>query len=371
VASQLKDQFGPGVPRAIAGMIHAVYPRFRGEDFIRDVLKSYEPLSLTARAARIADAMHTHLPTDFSRAVDILLASASQPHDHRAANGMTAFLYMPHLLFVAKHGLDHFEDSMRAQHALTQLFTAEFSIRAFLERHPDKTLERLHLWTADPSHHVRRLVSEGTRPRLPWAPRLRTFQRDPRPVVELLEKLKDDPELYVRRSVANNLNDIGKDHPELLTRVARRWLRGASAERRWIVSHALRSAVKRAEAGALAVLGYGEKAAVTLRGVDIAPASPRIGGHVDVAFEIVNRSRRIQRVLVDLVVHFVKARGTGPKTFKLRAVELAPGARAEFAKRIGLGQLTTRKHHAGVHRVEALLNGARVRLGEFRLRPAL
>ncbi len=147
------------------------------------------------------------------QAVDVLLASASQPHEHRASGGMAAFLYMPHLFFVARHGLDHFEDSMRAQHALTQLFTAEYSIRAFLEKHPEATLARLREWTADPSHHVRRLVSEGTRPRLPWAPRLRAFQKDPRPVLELLELLKDDPELYVRRSVANNLNDIGKDHP--------------------------------------------------------------------------------------------------------------------------------------------------------------
>lgn len=350
-------------------MIRAVHPDFPHEAFLRDVAKGYGPLSLTGRSARIADALHAHLPADYPRAVDILLASASQPHDHRAGSGMGGFLYMPHLAFVAKHGLDHFEDSMRAQHALTQRFTAEFSIRAFLETHPEKTLERLHRWTADSSHHVRRLVSEGTRPRLPWAPRLRAFQRDPRPVIELLEKLKDDPELYVRRSVANNLNDIGKDHPELLTQVARRWLRDASAERRWIVNHALRSAVKRAEAGALAVLGYGEKAAVTLRAVAITPASPRIGGAVSIGFEIVNRSRRAQRVLVDLVVHFVKARGTGSKTFKLRAVELSPGARETFAKRIGLGQLTTRKHYPGLHRVEALLNGARVPLGEFRLRP--
>lgn len=370
MAGQLKDQFGPGVPRAIAAMIRAVHPAFPQESFLRHALTGYGPLSLTARGLRIAEALHAHLPADYPRAVDILLASASQPHEHRAASGMSGFLFMPHLFFVAKHGLDHFEESMLAQHALTQRFTAEFSIRAFLEKHPVRTLERLHEWTSDPSPHVRRLVSEGTRPRLPWAPRLRAFQRDPRPVLELLEKLKDDPELYVRRSVANNLNDIGKDHPELLTRVARRWLRGASPERRWIVGHALRSAVKRADAGALAALGYGEKAAVKLLEVTIAPSSPRIGGHVNIAFEIVNRSRRPQRVLVDLVVHFVKARGTGAKTFKLRAVELAPGARARFAKRIGLRQLTTRRHYPGVHRVDALLNGASVALGEFRLRAA-
>jgi 3-methyladenine DNA glycosylase AlkC len=312
--------------------------------------------------------LRTHLPAEFPRAVEILVASAGQPHEHEASGGMAAFLYMPHLYFISQHGLEHFEESMRAQHALTQLFTAEYSIRAFLEKHPERTLARLREWTQDPSHHVRRLISEGTRPRLPWAPRLRAFQKDPRPVIELLELLKDDPELYVRRSVANNLNDIGKDHPKLLTDIAKRWLRGASAERRWIVNHALRSAVKRADAGALGALGFGGKLAVKLRRVSITPAVVRIGGSVRIAFELMNASPRIQRVMADLVVHFIKARGIGAKTFKLKALELQPRGSASLAKKIGLQQLTTRKHYPGVHHVEALLNGQRLPLGKFELR---
>lgn len=367
MASQLKDQFGPSVPRAIAAMIRAVHAGFPHEAFLRDALQGYGPLTLTARGVQIADALHAHLPADYPRAVEILLASATQPHDHRASSGMAGFLYMPHLFFVAKHGLDHFEESMRAQHALTQLFTAEWSIRAFLEKHPEKTLARLREWTADPSHHVRRLVSEGTRPRLPWAPRLRAFQRDPRPVIELLDLLKDDPELYVRRSVANNLNDIGKDHPALLTQVAKRWLRGAGEERRWIVSHALRSAVKRADAGALGALGFGGKAAVKLRKVRVPPLA-RIGDVLRIGFELHNPGRKTVRVMADLVVHFVKKRGTGAKTFKLKALTLKPGESASLGKSIALEQLTTRKHHPGVHRVEALLNGRRQPLGRFLLK---
>jgi 3-methyladenine DNA glycosylase AlkC len=368
VTSQLKDQFGPGVPRAIAGMIRAVHREFPHQAFLRDALAGYGPLSLTSRGFHIAAALRTHLPDDFPRAAEILVASAGEPHEHQASGGMAAFLYMPHLYFIARHGLEHFEESMRAQHALTQLFTAEYSIRAFLERHPERTLARLRDWTQDPSQHVRRLVSEGTRPRLPWAPRLRTFQKDPRPVVELLELLKDDPELYVRRSVANNLNDIGKDHPQLLTEIAKRWLRDAGAERRWIVGHALRSAVKRADAGALGALGFGRKVNLKPRRVKIAPAVPRIGGSVRVEFELANSSSRTQRVMADLVVHFMKARGTGAKTFKLRALELQPGESVALAKKIGLQQLTTRKHYPGVHRVDALLNGRRIPLGKFVLR---
>ena len=355
------------MPRAIAMMISAVHSAFPREAFLRDALAGYGALSLTGRGFHVATALRTHLPADYPRAVEILVASATQPHDHRATGGMASFLYMPHLFFVAKHGLDHFEESMRAQHALTQLFTAEWSIRAFIEKHPEKTLVRLREWTADPSHHVRRLVSEGTRPRLPWAPRLRAFQKDPRPVIELLELLKDDPELYVRRSVANNLNDIGKDHPVLLAQVAKRWLRGAGEQRRWIVNHALRSAVKRADAGALGALGYGGRAAVKLRRIDV-PATARIGGTMRIGFEIHNPGRKLQRVMADMVVHFVKARGTGAKTFKLKALTLKPGESVAVGKSIALKQLTTRKHYPGRHRVDALLNGQRLPLGSFLLK---
>jgi 3-methyladenine DNA glycosylase AlkC len=310
--------------------------------------------------------------------------SATQPHEHKASGGMSAFLYMPHLFFVSQHGLEHFEESMQAQYALTQLFTAEFSVRAYLEKHPERTLALLRQWTKDPSEHVRRLVSEGTRPRLPWAPRLRAFQKDPRPVIELLELLKDDPSLYVRRSVANNLNDIGKDHPDLLVATAKRWLKNATAERRWIVNHALRSAIKRADAGALGALGYGGRAEVSVRDAKITPARPKIGGGVTIAFTLVNKLGKRQKVMADFVVHFVKARGTGAKTFKMKAVDLAargtgaktfkmkaltlaPRAHVTISKKIGLKQLTTRKHYPGVHEVEALLNGRRVALGRFTL----
>ena len=169
---------------------------------------------------------------------------------------------------------------------------------------------------------MRRLVSEGTRPRLPWAPRLRAFQKDPRPVLELLELLKDDPELYVRRSVANNLNDIGKDHPALLTAVAKRWLRGAS--RGAALDRESRAAFggetrRRSARWARWVMGQGRgRQCVDKR---VAPPRVKIGGSVTVSFTLVNKQTQAQRVMVDLVVHFVKARGTGAKTFKMKALD--------------------------------------------------
>ena len=368
MAEPLKNSFGADVPSTIARMIAAVFPRFDRKQFVRAALNGYDALELMPRAWNIAHALRRSLPDDYEKAIEILLASLDQKSGRTVAPGMGAFLFLPHVFFVAEYGLEYFEASMRAQYLLTQCFTAEFSIRRYLERHQSATLARLEEWTSDPSEDVRRLVSEGTRPRLPWAPRLRAFQVDPRPVLTLLERLKDDTALYVRRSVANNLNDIGKDHPALLVETARRWMVDASEERRWIIRHALRSAVKRGESGALDVLGFGGAAQVSVRKVRIHPQRPAIGSSLAITCEIANRLSVTQRVLADLRVHYVKANGTkSPKVFKLKAVELASHETVQLRKSLSLAQLTTRRHYPGTHQVELLVNGRAYPLGTFHL----
>jgi 3-methyladenine DNA glycosylase AlkC len=368
LAEPLKNQFGSNIPKVIAGMVRAVDSNFPAAAFIKDALKGYDVLELMPRGRHIAQTLRKHLPADYEQAIALLVASSGQPHAHDAGSGMTSFLYMPHMFFIRDYGLDHFEASMQAQYVLTQRFTAEFSIRPFLQQHPQETLARLKLWTRDPSQHVRRLVSEGTRPRLPWAGRLPQFQKNPQPVLELLELLKDDPELYVRRSVANNLNDIGKDNPAQLYVTAQRWLQDASAERRWLVHHALRSAIKRGEAGALQVMGVGSKARVAITDVNITPARARTGGSVAISFVVKNTARETQRVLVDFQIHYVKANAQSrAKVFKLKTVSLAPGESISLGKKVTLAELTTRKHYPGLHRVEALVNGRVMPLGSFTL----
>jgi 3-methyladenine DNA glycosylase AlkC len=368
VATALKDAYGPEIPTRIAAMICRVHRQFDARAFTQDALEHYDRLSLTARARQVAEALHRHLPENFDSACEILIASLGPKAGATEGGGIAPFIYLPHVLFVAKYGLDHFETSMRAQYELTQRFTAEFSIRAFIERYPERTLARLRNWAVDPSPHVRRLVSEGTRPRLPWATRLRMFQIDPRPVLALLELLKDDPALYVRRSVANNLNDIGKDHPELLAAIARRWLKGADDTRRWVVRHALRSAIKRAEPGALKVLGHHKRVRAAVSHVSITPRRPAIGEFVEIACRLTNQANSAERVLADLRVHFVKAdRTASAKVFKLHEMTLASRQSAALSKRISLKQLSTRKHYPGRHVVELMLNGEPRLLGHFDL----
>lgn len=367
MAEPLKNHFDRRVPERLATQLAAVWPAFDSTAFLRDVVDGYDALELMDRGRHIARVLHRHLPSSYPEALRLLLQSI----DAGAAPGgdtgpMASFRFLPHVSFVAQFGLDHFDESMRALHLLTQRFTAEFSIRPFIERYQNESLALLRRWALDPSEHVRRLVSEGTRPRLPWAGRLRNFQRNPAPVLELIELLRDDPALYVRRSVANNLNDIGKDHPEVLVDVARRWYADGGNERRALVRHALRSLVKQGHPDALDILGFGGRASVTVDDVAITPKRVKRGGRVSMVFSVRSTARRAQRVLVDLRVHYIKANGSAsPKVFKLRAIELAPRAHAEFRKTLSLADLTTRKHHAGRHQVDVLVNGVVHPLGEF------
>jgi 3-methyladenine DNA glycosylase AlkC len=364
MAEPLKTFFNARLAERLAAALHAASEAFPREAFLRDATAGLESHELLGRARHLRDAMHRALPKDYPAAVEVLLRSLGPVLEHTEGWGMEVFFYLPHVLYVAEHGVEHFEESMRAQHALTQRFTAEFSIRPFLQRHPERTLARLHAWAEEPSAHVRRLVSEGTRPRLPWAPRLRAFQEDPRPVLALLERLKDDPEEYVRRSVANNLNDIGKDHPALLVQVAREWMKDAPPERERLIRHALRSAVKRGEPEALAVLGAGKPTGIEVRATSLPRRAP-LGGKVDVRFEVANRSRKSQKLVVDLAVFFLKARGEArPKVFKVRALTLGPGQAEELGRSVSFEQLTTRRHYPGPHRFEVRVNGQGLPLGE-------
>lgn len=362
----LKNHFGPAIVRRLGEEIASVYPRFDRPAFEHDALRGFEELELLDRGRHLGRVLQRRLPSDYGEAVEVLLATL--PAERSPAGGMASFYYLPHTEFVRQFGLPHVDASLRALHALTQLFTAEFAIRPFLEAHPELLLERLRAWTEDSNEHVRRLVSEGTRSRLPWAPRLLAFAKDPTPVVDLLERLRDDSSLYVRRSVANNLNDIGKDHPQRLNRIAAAWMEGASPERRWIVQHALRSAIKKGDAAALKVLGFGAKTSLQVVEHAVAPTRPRMGGKVVVTVTLENPSRRRQEAVVDLVVHFVKANGSAsPKVFKLANVALAAGETVALRKTVSLADLTTRKHYPGRHRVTLQLNGVVQPLGEFTL----
>jgi 3-methyladenine DNA glycosylase AlkC len=249
----LKMLLGKEAINQLGENLNIVYANFNKKAFSKDALNGLEPLSLKERAQHIATGMRIYLPEKYADAIDIILNSLTPPLQKTQDNGMAPIFYMPHGYYIATYGVDPvynansdpFNISMAAQYELTQRFTSEFSIRAFLINDLDRTLKVLYKWMKDPNPHIRRLCSEGTRPRLPWASKLTAFVEDPSPVLPILEELKNDPELYVRRSVANHVGDIAKDHLELALDLCEKWLDGASKELKWVIRHAVRNPVKR------------------------------------------------------------------------------------------------------------------------------
>lgn len=371
MAEKLKYLFDEHLVRALARDLRSAHPRFDARAFAAACLAGLDDLELTGRAWHVAEAMHTCLPAPFARAARVLVDSLGGELERSDGFGLGPLRYMPHVFFVQKYGLDDFETSMHAQYELTKRFSAETSIRAFLVKYPDATYARLREWARDPNVHVRRLVSEGTRPRLPWAPRLRAFQQDPRPVIALLELLKDDAERYVQRSVANNLNDIGKDHPDLAVEVCQRWAAGAPPGRQWIVKHALRMLVKQGHPGALATLGVGSRPMVSVERIRLAPRAVKLGGELRFSFELASTATTPQELMIDYAVHYVKANGaTRPKVFKLRRLALPAQGSAELESKLSFQDLSTRRHYPGRHRIELLINGVAHPLADFDVRPA-
>lgn len=258
----LKNLLAEQAAQCLAHNIALVHAEFDSESFVQHAIEGIEPLGIIARGRHFATALQQFLPQPYEAAIQTLLASLTPPVTDTKDNGLAVFFYLPHVSFVGQYGLDvdnnhgrdPFDISMKAQYELTQRFSAEFSIRTFLIEQQERTLAQLMQWLSDPNPHVRRLCSEGTRPRLPWAQKIPAFIADPSPVFPILEALKDDLSLYVRRSVANHLGDVAKDHPDVVFALCQKWLVNSNNETRWLIRHALRYPAQKRNATALTII---------------------------------------------------------------------------------------------------------------------
>jgi 3-methyladenine DNA glycosylase AlkC len=367
MADTLKGFFSPALVKRLAGDIKRVHPAFADRAFMRQASAGLDDLELLDRGRHIARALASHLPQRYVDAIGVLLRSLGPEHrsDELLGAGLEPFFYYPHTQFVAERGLQDFDVSMRAQYELTKRFSAEASIRPYIAHHPERTFAYLREWLRDPNPHVRRLVSEGTRLRLPWAMRVAWLDANPERVLALLETLKDDSSTLVRRSVANNLNDLGKVHPDLLIRTCSSWLDDATPERHALVEHALRGAVKRGETAAMKLLGYGKKPSVVVEDVHFDPQAVTIGESVRMELTLRSTASRTQDLLVDAAVHFVQVRGTSAKVFKIKRVTLPPRASVSLSARFSIAVHTTRVPRAGEHAVDVVVNGVRFPAGSF------
>ena len=356
-APALKDWFDAARFRQIAKDTAAVHPGFDARRFLTLALPGLEALSLLQRVRRTTEALHATLAADYPAALAVLRRLAP-----RLGHGFVAIVPPD---FVSRYGRDHFTLSMDALKFFTPFGSSEFAVREFLRRDLPRALRVMEKWSRDPDEHVRRLASEGSRPRLPWSFQLRDLIADPSPVAPILEQLKADPSLYVRKSVANHLNDITKDHPGWVLERIECWDLTASHPA-WIARRALRTLIKRGDRRALAVLGAGHRAELRIDAFTVSPQRLRLGEEVTISCRIVSTAAVAQKLVVDYAVHYRKQSGAASaKVFKWKELTLAAGAALTLMKRQRVRDFTTRKHHAGRHRVELMVNGERLAEGAF------
>lgn len=372
MAEPFKNLIHPGLVETAAKHFARHDPHFDHGQFLALALPGLEALELKARAMQICQALEATLPAEFRAAAALIEATlapagvawADQPSGNQ---GLAGWVLWPVGEFVARRGQQQPERALRVLHALTQRFTAEFAIRPFIVAHPKLTLVTLERWTRDDNAAVRRLVSEGSRPRLPWGLQLKSLITDPSPTLPLLLALQDDADESVRRSVANHLNDIAKDHPGLVADWLQTHLPGASAERVALLRHASRSLIKAGDRRVLAAWGLDKdfKGSVEL---SLAPQRLRVGGHFELKLSLQSQSRRSQKLAIDYAVHHVKADGRRtPKVFKGWVIELPAGGQRSLVKRHSMRLISTRRYHAGRHALDILINGRVRAQAEFDL----
>ncbi len=339
-------------------MAHPGFPLKRFQNGLADAL---EPMELKGRVTHLAERVMACLPADPAEAFPILTrALGPDPSDRSDPDALRGFLVWPLTEVVARYGLGHFKVSMASLREMTRAFTAEFAIRPFLLTQPEKTLRQLHAWCDDPCEHVRRLVSEGSRPLLPWGVRLPQMFDSPHPTLDLLERLHRDSSDYVRLSVANHLNDFSKRHPELVLNALSGWRAAAPEDKRIekLARHACRTLLKAGHPGAMAFHGFG-----CADGLDVSPVSlshkrVKLGETLSYKLVIRNRSKRKMKVMFDYAIHHRKANGSlMPKVFKGKVRELDAGESWAIEGRHKFQPVTTRVYYAGGHRFEPRVNG--------------
>ncbi|PZD93164.1 hypothetical protein DNH61_24255 [Paenibacillus sambharensis] len=355
MAEPLKNEYSPDFVRRLAKLAADAEPAFDAAGFERAVLdEAWGTMELKARTRRVSSLLGQYLPADYDRALDIL---------YKIEGGFRGLTHLIFPDFVEQYGLasEHWERSMEALQRFTKGSTAEFAVRPFLIREPERMLRQMAVWAENESEHVRRLASEGCRPRLPWAQALPAFKKDPAPLLPILEKLRQDESLYVRKSVANNLNDIAKDHPGVVIETARRW-QGIHPHTDWIIRHGCRTLIRAADPDIMSLFGYADSEEggplADVLAWQVTPERIAIGGQTGLSYRLRVREGESVRLRIEYGIYFVKASGkTSRKLFLLTDKTSPGGSMIEGARTHRWADLSTRKHYPGEHRVVLVING--------------
>lgn len=350
-----KDWFDEEAIDLLIDQVNSAYPKFDSDHFKKIASKDLQSMEMMDRVKQFSNALKATLPSAIPTALEILVKSLPAPMKD-CENVTDGWLQWPVGQFIADHCIEYREESMIAMIELTQRFSSEFAVRPFIEKYNDSIVDELLELTTHPNPHVRRWCSEGIRPRLPWGKKLHSLIQDPSPIFPILEKLLDDPELYVRRSVANNLNDIAKDHPQEVIHFCKEW-NDPKPNRQWIIRHALRTLIKSGNPDALELLGYFPPDTIESK-LTVDKKRLNIGESISLTLDIGNYSQNAQDLIIDYSICYVRQNNkTSSKVFKWKTLHLEPEKEVRLSKRHPMKLTTVRKLYPGKHKIEIQVNG--------------
>ncbi|OHO27894.1 hypothetical protein HMPREF2656_02905 [Corynebacterium sp. HMSC034B08] len=362
MATKMKDYFNADTAQKLGAQLG-----IDGEEYAAWVAPRVEGLEILDRVTVFAQGLQERLEGDYVEMVGGVVEKLGPELAEGEGYFNHAFHLWPVSRFIELYGVDDPEVSLDAIEALTRVFTGEFAVRPFLDRYPALTMPRVHQWAGSDSHNVRRLASEGIRPRLPWAKVYTPFVENPLPIIPVLDRLYDDASLFVRKSVANNLNDIGRTHPELALATASRWSASGAPHAAWVVERGLRGLIKRGNSEALELAGFSTPTAITVTRPEF-PHAVAIGEKATLSATLTNTGNTVANALANYRVHFLKKNGTRqPSVFRLGKFALAPGETRVVAKTHAFRVISTRTYYPGTQAVSLVINGHEGELVDFEL----
>ncbi len=365
MAEPLKNMFNQDLISNLGNILSQFTKDFNTEQFINDVFDDrWEALELKERMQHITKMLSKQLPENYDDAIDILLKLTECVENYKSE---ISFAYMVLPTYVELYGTNHLQTSIKAMERVTQLVSCEFAVRPYILKYPQEMMQQMLQWSTHPHQNVRRFASEGCRPRLPWAMALPELKKDPTSILPILENLKNDDSEFVRKSVANNLNDISKDHPELVLEIASQW-KGKSKNTDWIIKHACRTLLKQAHLKAMELFGYNFSEHIEVTKFKVNTPKVIFGNHLEFGFTLANKDGDETMVRLEYAIYFKKANGSlAKKVFKISEKKYSPNSSTNIKRKHNIKPITTRKYYSGLHQVSLIVNGKELEKNDFEL----
>lgn len=359
--------FKPGFIHELSTALDAVMPGVDKKAFQRKVFdKDWQHKLLKQRIRHVVLVLHEVLPAHFPDAAMLIVKMVENLRAQTIREGSFGYICLPE--YIELYGVEHFKESVKAMEYITQFMSCEFAVRPFIVKYGDKMMKQMFAWSKHKDARVRRLSSEGCRPRLPWAMALPEFKKDPTPILPILENLRTDKDVWVRKSVANNLNDISKDNPELAVAIYKQWL-GNNKETDWIVKHASRTLLKQGNAEVMSLFGFEKDKNVQLNNLVINTPKVKMGKELSFSFDVLNKSKQSKLIRLEYGMYYVRANGThSKKVFKISEREYQPGSSITVTRKQSFKAITTRVYYPGLHKVSVIINGHEMGMAEFELK---